>query len=106
MNTLLAQATKKVDMYFVKRLFESGLHPSETYDKRGKTTLHHATKLYDVSKGLDIAAKLLSKESSLANAVDQKQRTPLHRAAFSGNARMCGPLFQQKTSVRLRDENG
>ncbi|XP_057844514.1 uncharacterized protein LOC131053903 isoform X2 [Cryptomeria japonica] len=105
-NTFLVQAAKKGDVYLVERLLDSGLQPSETDDERGKTALHHAAKLDDEIKGLDIARKLLTKESSLANSVDHKMRTPLHRAAFSGHASMCRLLLQHKASVTSLDENG
>ncbi|XP_057863598.2 uncharacterized protein LOC131071677 isoform X2 [Cryptomeria japonica] len=104
-NTFLVQAAKKGDVNLVKRFIESGVKPSETDDKRGETALHHAAKLDDESKGLEIAEMLLKKER-LANAFDSKMRTPLHRAAFCGHARMCSLLLLNNANMSSRDKNG
>ncbi|KAH9316707.1 hypothetical protein KI387_025334, partial [Taxus chinensis] len=107
LNTFLVQAAKKGDVSLVERLIEYGVQPSETDDKSQKTALHHAAKLDDKPKGYEIAKKLLTEKTKiLANAEDNKKRTPLHRAAFCGNARICRLLIDHNASASSKDKDG
>ncbi|GLJ18774.1 hypothetical protein SUGI_0335250 [Cryptomeria japonica] len=109
LNKILVQAAKKGDLNVVERLTGCGIQALETDDKRGKTALHHAAKLDTNSQGVDIAEALLRNGGvairELANARDYKHRTPLHRAALSGHARMCKLLIRYHSSTHAQDKN-
>ncbi|KAH9297181.1 hypothetical protein KI387_028863 [Taxus chinensis] len=110
LNTVILRAAKEGDLALVKRLIKCGVQPIQTDDDRGKTALHHAAKLDNESNGVAIAETLFSgvtaSEEQLANAVDYKGRTPLHRAASCGHASMCELLINHKASVCSTDKRG
>ncbi|KAH9314159.1 hypothetical protein KI387_022786 [Taxus chinensis] len=110
LNRIILRAAKEGDLALVKRLIKCGVQPIQTDDKRKKTALHHAAKLDNESNGVAIAEILLTagltESRELANAVDYKGRTPLHRAAACGHASMCELLIKHNARVTSRDKKG